>query len=88
MSTMSNIIKEKRNALGITQKELAEKLSISDKTVSRWESGNQFPDAILLPDLAEALDISIGELYGIKTETLQYAPELKQLPHLLNFLQR
>ena len=59
MSTMSNIIKEKRNALGITQKELAEKLSISDKTVSRWESGNQFPDAILLPDLAEALDISM-----------------------------
>ena len=79
MSTMNSIIKERRNALGITQKELAEKLSISDKTVSRWESGNQFPDAILLPDLAEALDISIGELYGIKTETLQSAPELKPI---------
>ena len=68
MSTMNSIIKERRNALGITQKELADRLSISDKTVSRWESGNQMPDAILLPDLAEALDISINELYGIKTE--------------------
>ncbi len=65
MSTMNNIIKERRKALGITQKELADTLSISDKTVSRWESGNQIPDAILLPDLAEALKISINELYGL-----------------------
>lgn len=77
MSTMSSIIKEKRNSLGLTQKELAEKLSISDKTISRWESGNQFPDAILLPDLAETLDISINELYGIKTETHQSITETK-----------
>ena len=75
MSTMNSIIKEKRNALGITQKELADKLSISDKTVSRWESGNQVPDAILLPDLAEVLNISINELYGIKTETKQSIAE-------------
>lgn len=75
MSTMNSIIKERRNALGITQKELADKLSISDKTVSRWESGNQVPDAILLPDLAEALNISISELYGIKTEAMQNSAE-------------
>lgn len=68
MSTMNNIIKERRKALGLTQKELADTLSISDKTVSRWESGNQIPDAILLPDLAEALGVSINDLYGCKTE--------------------
>lgn len=76
MSTMNNIIRERRKALGITQKELANMLSISDKTVSRWESGNQMPDAIVLPDLAEALEISLNDLYGIKydvktTEKLQ-----------------
>lgn len=65
---MNNVIKERRKAMGITQKELADTLSISDKTVSRWESGNQIPDAILLPDLAEALGISINDLYGYKTE--------------------
>ena len=71
MSTMNNIIKERRKALGITQKELADTLSISDKTVSRWESGNQIPDAILLPDLAEALGVSINDLYGCKTEKVE-----------------
>lgn len=68
MTSMNNIIKERRKALGITQRELADTLSISDKTVSRWESGNQIPDAILLPDLAEALNISINQLYGFKEE--------------------
>ena len=67
MSTMSEIIKERRQALGLTQRELADMLSISDKTVSRWESTNQMPDAILLPDLAEALKISINDLYGISS---------------------
>lgn len=75
MSTMNSIIKERRNAMGLTQKELADRLSISDKTVSRWESGNQMPDAILLPDLAEALDISINELYGIDSKTNQSIDE-------------
>lgn len=75
MSTINSIIREQRNALGITQKELADKLSISDKTISRWENGNQIPDAILLPDLAEALNISINELYGIKPTTNQSAIE-------------
>lgn len=68
MSTMSDIIRERRKELGITQKELADMLSISDKTVSRWESSNQMPDAILLPDLAEALNMSINELYGLKPD--------------------
>ena len=65
MSTLNERIKSKRKELGLTQKELADMLSISDKTVSRWESGNQMPDAILIPDLAQHLQISLNELYGI-----------------------
>lgn len=84
MSTMNNIIRERRKALGITQKELAAMLSISDKTVSRWESGNQMPDAIVLPDLVEALEISLNDLYGIKcnvkaTEKLQTSGEFPKV---------
>lgn len=86
MSTMNNIIKERRKALGITQKELADTLSISDKTVSRWESGNQIPDAILLPDLAEALKISINELYGFEKKDDTPSANLSPLktPHKLS----
>lgn len=86
MSTMNNIIKERRKALGITQKELADTLSISDKTVSRWESGNQIPDAILLPDLAEALKISINELYGLEKKDDAPSANLSPLktPHKLS----
>ncbi len=66
MSTLNERIKQRRKELGLTQKELADKLSISDKTVSRWESSNQMPDAMLMPDIAQCLQISLNELYGIK----------------------
>lgn len=68
MSSMNERIKQRRRELGMTQKELAEMLSISDKTVSRWESGNQMPDALLLPDLTDALKITLNDLYGINPQ--------------------
>lgn len=64
--TINEIIKQHRKKLGLTQKEFADMLSVSDKTVSRWETGNQVPDALLMPDIAKALKITINELYGIK----------------------
>lgn len=51
-----------RRERGLTQKELAERLAVSDKAVSRWETGKGFPDTGLLPPLAEALGVSVGEL--------------------------
>ena len=65
MSTLNERIKLRRKELGLTQKELADMLSISDKTVSRWESSNQMPDAILIPEIAQCLQMSLNELYGI-----------------------
>ena len=62
-------IRTYRKESGMTQKELAEKLGISDKTVSRWESGVQLPEASLLPELAEAFGTSIDQLYGIEKES-------------------
>jgi len=55
---IANIRKER----GMTQKELADELFISDRTVSKWERGVGFPDVSLLEPLAKALDISISEL--------------------------
>lgn len=64
--TINEIIKQHRKKLGLTQKEFADMLSVSDKTVSRWEIGIQVPDALLMPDIAKALKITINELYGIE----------------------
>ena len=56
------LIAARRKELGMTQKELAEKLHISDRTVSKWERGAGFPDVSLLEPLAETLDLSILDL--------------------------
>ena len=51
-----------RKEKNLTQEQLAEKLGISNKTVSRWEQGKGFPDVSLLQELCELLDISVSEL--------------------------
>lgn len=57
-----NVIRLLRERKGYTQKELAEKLHVSDKTVSKWETGKGFPDISLIESLANALGVSIVEL--------------------------
>lgn len=51
----------KRKALGMTQKQLAEKLNMSDKSVSKWERGICLPDVSVYMELCETLGISINE---------------------------
>ena len=51
-----------RKEKGLTQKELAERLFISDKTVSKWETGKGLPDITLLEPLSAALGVSVTEL--------------------------
>ena len=55
-------IAEARKKNGLTQKQLAEKLNISDKTVSKWECGNGFPEVSLLLPLCGALGITVNDL--------------------------
>ncbi len=54
-------ISGKRKALGMTQKQLAEKLNMSDKSVSKWERGICLPDVSVYMELCEILGISINE---------------------------
>ena len=56
------VIRALREKLGMTQAELAEKLCVSDKAVSKWETGRGFPDVSLLEPLGRALHISVPEL--------------------------
>jgi len=56
------VIKKLRESKNMTQDELAEKLFVSGKAVSKWETGHGFPDISLLEPLAKALGISVIEL--------------------------
>ena len=55
-------IAERRKMKGMTQRELADKLSISDKTVSKWETGKGMPEISLMLPLCALLEISVNEL--------------------------
>ena len=51
-----------RKEKGLTQMQLAEKLNITNRAVSKWETGKSVPDASIMLDLCEILDISVNEL--------------------------
>ena len=60
------MIKALREKNRLTQAQLAQKLHISDKTVSKWENGKGFPDISLLEPIAQAFGISVSELMAGK----------------------
>lgn len=57
-------IRSVRKESGLTQEQLAERLGVSQRSVSRWETGRTMPDYSLLPALCEALGINVAELLG------------------------
>lgn len=70
---IGKFIQEIRKEQSLTQRELAEKLNISDKTISKWETGNGLPDVSLMLPLCELLHISVNELLsGKKLDEKQY----------------
>ena len=59
---IGKFIAERRKMLGYTQKQLADQMNISDRTVSKWETGKGLPDTSLMEPLGRALDVKINEL--------------------------
>ena len=70
-----NFIAELRKEKKLTQKELAEKINVSDKAVSRWETGKGYPDVTLLVSLSEYFDVSVNELLSGKRLTVENIKE-------------
>ena len=58
---IGRFIGAERRAKGWTQRQLADKLQLTDKAISRWETGKGLPDVSLLLPLANVLDITVGE---------------------------
>ena len=88
--TIGSFIAALRKANGLTQKELAEKLNVSDKAVSRWERDECYPDLTTIPALAEIFGVSCDELLNggrINSEERQPRQEqktAKQIDFLIN----
>ena len=66
MKFSDNLVKYRKKA-GLTQGQLAAKLSVTPQAVSKWEKGS-YPDSELLPELSKALDVSLDVLFGLKSD--------------------
>lgn len=74
--TMGEFIAALRKAKGLTQRQLAERLNVSDKAVSRWERNETMPDLVLIPVLAEIFVITSDELLRGQRNNPEKAPEV------------
>lgn len=79
-------IAELRKSHGMTQLQLAEKLGVSDKTVSRWECGKGMPELSILMPLCEVLEINVNELLSGEFLT-QESYSQKAEENMLNLIQ-
>lgn len=93
LKKISNLIKSKRKELGITQEELADKLFVTEKAVSRWETGRGTPDISLLIPLAKELQIDVSELLSGETKeknniesVIEYNNQIKKEKHNKYFM--
>ena len=66
--TFGTMIAALRKEQGMTQLDLAEKMGVTDKAVSKWERDLSFPDVNSLPKLAEIFHVSVDELMQVKTD--------------------
>ena len=67
--TLGAMIASLRKEHGMTQLELAEKMGVTDKAVSKWERDVSCPDINLLPKLAEVFDVSVDQLMRVKSKS-------------------
>lgn len=66
LTKTGKFIQELRKEKKLTQAELAKQIAVSEKTISKWECGNGFPDSSLILPLCDALDITANELLSSK----------------------
>ncbi|MGM9574437.1 MAG: helix-turn-helix domain-containing protein [Oscillospiraceae bacterium] len=83
--TLGMMIASLRKEKGMTQLELAEKLGVTDKAVSKWERDLSCPDVNTLPKLASVLGVTVDALVQAKTETAE-TPERKGASGLVELI--
>ena len=71
MDKIGKFIANKRKEKGLTQIELADKLNITDRAVSKWECGKSLPDSSIMLELCKILDITVNELLSGEEQEMQ-----------------
>ena len=69
-----------RKGANLTQAELAQKINYSDKSVSKWESGNGAPDVYVLMSLAELFGVTVNDLVGESAVAHKYLHQARKAP--------
>ena len=78
---IGKFIAERRKKVGLTQMQLAEKLNITDRAVSKWETGKAMPDSNIMLDLCQVLGIKVNEL--LRGEIIEMEKKDEQLNELI-----
>lgn len=81
--SMGEIISALRKEKGMTQKELADMLNITDKAVSKWERNVAFPDTATIPKIAGILGVSVEELMNAKAAPAPSHKSAEQITGLI-----
>lgn len=76
---IGSFIQELRKAKGLTQEQFAQKFSVTQKSVSRWESGKNMPDLSILQDIAKELEVSVNELLNGEKNTANIKQEANEV---------
>lgn len=76
---IGRFLKELRKEKGLTQEQFAEKLNVSGRTVSRWETGSNMPDISLLVEIAEFYDTNIPEIINGERKSEKMNEEVKEV---------
>ena len=81
---IGEFLKELRKEKGITQEEFAEKLNVSGRSISRWETGSSMPDISLLVQISEFFDVSIPEIINGERKSESMNEEVKAVADKLS----
>ena len=81
---IGTFLKTLRKEKNLTQEQLAEQLGVSNRTVSRWETGNNMPDISLLAVIAEFYDVSIPELITGERKSEDMKEEVKEVAETMS----
>jgi transcriptional regulator with XRE-family HTH domain len=73
MENFAKRIQTLRKGKGLSQEELAGRLNVSSQAVSKWETGQSYPDITTIPTVAAVLDVSVDELFGRNPAEESYA---------------
>ena len=81
---IGSFLKALRREKGLTQEQLAERLNVSARTISRWETGSNMPDISLLIEIAEFYDVSIPEIVSGERKETPMNEETKEVARTMS----